>query len=145
MLSENEEEEEDSTANIGMNDLMAVLKCLDSKMSKVDKRLQAVEGKLSKVEQAKKKLTTLESAQNMQGNRLNQIAKAAAIDHNVIEDLKGIVIRQDQKIHGLSKKILDMQMRSMKLNLVINGIPEQKVENCKKTGTRLFPSCNEGQ
>ena len=47
-------------------------------------------------------------------------------------------IKQDESIRTIQKKIIEMQTFSMKSNIIISGIIEQKGEDCKALASSFF-------
>ena len=71
-------------------------------------------------------------------NWLTQQVKEALSDHDKIEIMADIIVRQDQRINELNEHILDMQSRSMKRNIIINGLQENKDEECDNVSSTFF-------
>lgn len=51
--------------------------------------------------------------------------------------LKAIVIKKDKQIEDLKDSVVDLKSRSMRSNLLMHNIPEQKDENCEN----VFKQC----
>ena len=67
-----------------------------------------------------------------------QQLKEALSDHEKLNIMADIIVRQDQKIHELNERVIDLQARSMKNNIVLGGITEKKGEQCETTAQNFF-------
>ena len=59
-------------------------------------------------------------------------------DQDKISIMMDLIIRQDQCINELSNQVLSLQARSMKRNIIINGLKEADKENCKETSINFL-------
>ena len=90
-----------------------------------------------------------ESSQIKENKRLsdNQQKQATALKaavqriekcENTIELLTGIVMRQDETIRILKDKVIKVEIKIMKANILVAGIQEMKGENCIKVAQNFF-------
>ena len=76
---------------------------------------------------------TLSTKVQVNAAKIKQVSMQQDIcksDHDRLQIMADVIIRQDEHIHELKNQMLQMQARSMRNNLIINGILETKDEDC---------------
>lgn len=93
---------------------------MDSKLTKVTESHESLDGRIEAVE--KKQATADKDVQSLQEEVSNYQVK--------VDILSDLVVRQNQEIAALKEQMTDTQIRGMRNNITISGIPETQGENC---------------
>ena len=113
--------------------ILEAIKKLEERINRIDttKKLQDLTSRVSEVE----------DKINVHKQKLSVVSTQTAEyqdDQDKISIMMDLIIRQDQRINELSNQVLSLQARSMKRNIIINGLKEADKENCKETSINFL-------
>lgn len=85
-------------------------------------------------------VSDLSNAQSTERRRLREALDMIALHEKRFEALVGIMSHQNEEIAGLKKVLSNMAVRSMRHNIIISGLVEQKNENITWSVLEFFKS-----
>ena len=113
------------------------LQAMKSVLQKMNERLTDMvnpDGQLTKyLQAAENRMSIFRQKLKIVGDK----AEEATTESDRIKIMADIIVRQDQRIYELEEKLLMMQSRSMKNNIIVSGIQEKKGEKCDQV-TKAF-------
>ena len=105
-------------------------------LGEVNKSLREIKKDMSEMKTAKQHTENTIDSMQFEIDRLNEETQIQSAVHKKDQDkinlLSGSMIKLEQQVQQMQEKLLDVEKRSMRSNLVISGIPEEEDENCKE-------------
>ena len=146
------EREEIQISQDNMTQILQMLTRMENRLQNIDRRLksveegqakkiEAIETEVKKLQTVPKKIQQIETRMDVQKKKLQVVSDKVdqvTIDRDKFNFMIDLLIGQEQRITHLNDKVTDMQVRSMKANLVINGLPQQENEDCKEVVSTFF-------
>lgn len=110
-----------------------IMQKLNDTTQQLSNTVQGLQQELTIIRQQKQdqdtEVSALRTVQEQDSAKLSKALETITANEKKIETLVGIMSKQDQQINSLKQAINGMHVRSMRRNLVINGIPEKRGEN----------------
>ena len=80
----------------------------------------------------KVEISEVTSKQKVQDRSAQATTRRILMVEERMQLMVNVIIRQEESIKHLKEKVTKLELRSMKLNVVISGLPEEKNEDCKQ-------------
>ena len=103
-------------------------------LQQMEAKIIANETQVSKITEIGRKVDIHKQKISLQSEKIAN----AETDHDRVMIMADIIVKQDQKINELSDKLLAIQSRSMKHNIVLSGVSETESENCEEVSKTFF-------
>lgn len=127
---ENEEIQEEIASNdccSGSSQVISLIKNLQKTVDSMNSKISAV---VNSQQTTETRVTQIEGKQ-VEDKKEIEALKTIVGEYQVkVDILSDLVVKQHQEIAALKSQVLDCQIRGMKNNITISGIPEKENENC---------------
>lgn len=131
-----EENHDKHEENVNTNmQLVQMIQNLQTSVESMNGTLTSVADGQQKVEKRMDSLVKSQTENNTNVNSLDEKVNQLQVKVDILAD---IVVRQQHEINSLKSQVLDTQIRSMKNNITITGIPERENENCIQAVNDFF-------
>ena len=113
--------------------IFELLKSLEQRINDIDTKLPSTQVKTTAADGTAIDTSMLSSKVQTHAAKIKQVSdqiQICKLDHERMQIMADTIIRQDQVIHDLNNQVMQMQVRSMKSNIIINGIAEREKEDC---------------
>ena len=117
----NAQEASSNTSGTTLESIELSIKALHEKVDGIRNEHNTVKGSVD----------TLTTSVQKQHNDISTCKDDTASMKGELDMLRAVVIKQSIEIDELKSQMMDMQTRSMSLNVLFHNIPENKNENCK--------------